>query len=310
MASKVWESVLMLITAGLFTFISSFAIAYFFNNNSVVTIGDSTKISNDQYISIVNVSAFKDIKKLRIDVPYIIDDEGQIKSNTPLNISSVKNNIGTINGTVFEIEKIPSDTNVELIIFTENPLNDEKILIDENENMIDVVYSNEVRNPIQKQLKTIIANAIVYALLIGGFSVWDNRKREQRLTYYKEEKQDIQERSDRLLKDLEASKKETEIIREKTEKNIENFEKIKNEGTKRNILLLAKLNDYRKELNFWRDTIRKVIYQLPNGEEKAEKLINIVTSSLRTYQTNEKNSPDFETLKVLSKIINDNDEDR
>lgn len=63
------------------------------------------------------------------------------------------------------------------------------------------------------------------------------------------------------------------------------------------ILYLARLGDYSKELNFWRDTIRKITYNSTNKNNGTESIIDIVTKSLKTYRT--RGTDDEKTLRQL-----------
>ncbi|KQU24983.1 hypothetical protein ASG65_16790 [Bacillus sp. Leaf13] len=330
MSSRVFESIIMLLVAGIFTFFSGLAVSYFTDYKSVVTIGESTQVAKDQYILPVNLSAFEDLKNLRLSIPGSLTEK-QIKSNKPINIKVVTSNLGTTNGTVFEIKKLPLDSNTELVLLTNKKLNDKEIIVYGNGNKVNVKYAKEMENPLKAQVKTIITNAVMYAILLGVIYYLANRRQDKKIKAFEEERdekikevrenhENIQKimdiREETLNKTMEASSRiveDTKRSMEKLDKKLDEsekaLEKFKIDSKKSQILLLAKLNDYRKELNFWRDTIRKIIYQLPNGDSKAEQLIKIVSKSLKTYQTHEKQEHDFEALKVLSKMIRDMEQD-
>ncbi|MBT2668651.1 hypothetical protein J7J00_24790 [Bacillus sp. ISL-4] len=323
MSSRVFESLIMLVVAGIFTSISGFAVSYFTDYKSVVTIGESTQVAKDQFILPVNLSAFDDLNNLRLSIPGSLTEK-QIKSNKPINIKVVTSNLGTTNGTVFEIKKLPLDSNTELVLLTNKQLNDKEIIVYGNGNKVNVKYANEMENPIKAQVKTIITNAVMYAILLGGIYYLANRRQDKKIKAFEEERdekikevrenhEDIQKlmdfREETLNKAMEDNKISMEKLGAKFGESEKTLEKLKIDSKKSQILLLAKLNDYRKELNFWRDTIRKIIYQLPNGDSKAEQLIKIVSKSLKTYQTHEKQEHDFEALKVLSKMIRDMEQD-
>ncbi|CEG30034.1 hypothetical protein [Peribacillus simplex] len=312
MKDRIWESIITFLITGILTFLSSYGITYFIQKSiSVVTIGDSTKIEEKQFLHLINISAFEDIKNLRISVPSKITEK-QIKSNVPINIKIVKNNIGPTSDSVFDITKIASDSNVELILMTDQPLNAKEVIINNNGNKVDVEYTSELKNPITGQIKSLALNAIMFATLLGLTTYFVTRYQDKRMKKYTDEHEkissELREESDRMNQGY----KQMDQRYKQTEKYLSSLETRLNNSKKRTLLLQAKLNDYRKELNFWRNTIRKIIYQSyesPKGEKKAEQLMEIVSSSLKTYQTNEKQDHDFESLKVLSKMIKDIDED-
>ena len=70
------------------------------------------------------------------------------------------------------------------------------------------------------------------------------------------------------------------------------------------ILLLARLSDYSKELTFWRDTIRKILYSMSKtGKKAAEEVIKEVTATLKTHSTLSESEDDFETIKMASLLL-------
>ncbi|MBU8685520.1 hypothetical protein MOD67_16140 [Bacillus licheniformis] len=264
----------------------------YYNGTSTVTIGQSTKLS-DQYILPISINAYKDIDKLKITFPTKLN-ENQISSNKSLHIKSIDNNIGVDNESTFEITKIAEESSVQLLISTKEAINDKNINVDKNGNNLSVYYEAALLNPAHKQLLSIILNGVLLFLILN-FVLWLTEKRRKR--DYKRMRNLIRD----SRRDLRARARDFETL-----KNDLDREKYK--SAKARILLQAKLNDYKKELGFWRNTIRKVLYEIPDGEKKAEKLIGTVTSSLETYETNEKNQHDFETLKVAAALLRDSDE--
>ncbi|KOR80609.1 hypothetical protein AM232_20715 [Bacillus sp. FJAT-21352] len=324
MPQRIWEGILTFVITGVLAFITNLGITYLVQKDiSIITIGDSTKLEEKQFLHPVNISAFEDIENLRVRVPGIITEK-EIKSNIPINIEIVKNNINSTSDSVFEITKIPADSNVELILITDQSLNDKEIVVNGNGNKVDVEYTSELKNPITGQIISIAAsaflNAFLYTIILGIITYFANKGRDKKIAEVTNKLNEIKEDGENskvsLKEHLAHHKERSDQFEQSSNEALEklellsaDLEKIQTNSMKKQILLQAKLNDYRKELNFWRNTIRKIIYQSPNGEKKAEKLMEIVSSSLKTYQTNEKQNHDFESLKVLSKIIKDIDED-
>jgi hypothetical protein len=69
------------------------------------------------------------------------------------------------------------------------------------------------------------------------------------------------------------------------------------------ILLLARISDYAKELQFWRDTVRKVLYQTSHEQSTSEKLINQVTQALGTHTARTGETLDFDVIKAAAGIL-------
>lgn len=308
MASRVWETVLGSILYGVVIFVFSLIASIFFGSNTIVKIGDSIKVEDDQFFTSININAFEDIDDLRVSIPVTMRTE-QIKSNKSIKIKIIKNNIGTSNGSVLEIDKISSDNNVELILVTNEKISTKEIVVNGKGNEIDVEHAADMEDPIKGEIRSLALNALIYALFMGIAIYVSKRDRDKKIVSSREKIDEVREEM-RVIEEKRLELKE-EIDNQKkvAEDQRKAIDKVSIEAQKRNILLQAKLHDYRKELSFWRDTIRKIIYQLPDGKDKAEQLIRIVSSSLKTYQTNEKQNHDFETLKVLSKWIKDIDQE-
>lgn len=112
-----------------------------------------------------------------------------------------------------------------------------------------------------------------------------------------------------LEKDQAQTNKECDRLTKQSEEMRQSFEDAEKGFRRANLLLLARLSDYAKELTFWRDTLRKAIYQSTKDRNSAEALIRTVTKGLRTYSTLGKNSgiADFENLKLLARYIDVHD---
>lgn len=320
MGKRVLEAVITAALVAFISFISSLTFTYFFDNNSSVKIGMSTELSKRQFVLPIDINTFeKDIKDLRIGLPLPVNEQ-QIKSNQPLNIKIIKNNIGETTGTILEVTKIPSGENVQLVLKTNKSVEGKNVQVYENGNKVDIEYLSKTKNPLQSQLKVLVLSSIIYAILAGITTYLGNKRLNVQTQKLRDDMNDLEktrvkhnqeakETMGELKKHLEESKIKQDDLKNEIKETREAIARTKTESLKKQILLQAKLNDYRKELNFWRDTIRKILYRLPHGEKKAEELFKIISSSLKTYQTHEKDNHDFETLKVLSKMISDIDKE-
>jgi hypothetical protein len=58
-----------------------------------------------------------------------------------------------------------------------------------------------------------------------------------------------------------------------------------------------------KELDFWRDTIRKVLVEMGKTLNDGDSLVELVTRNLKTYSMARK--ADFEQVRVLAGLLRD-----
>ena len=64
----------------------------------------------------------------------------------------------------------------------------------------------------------------------------------------------------------------------------------------------------RRELSFWRDTVRKMLYNSQSEFQTADKVIETVTSTLKTYTTRKLGDENMDELLYLAQLIADSRE--
>jgi hypothetical protein len=308
MWNRIGDAILITILTGILAFLGSAFLTYLLDDNAHAKIGNVSKIGEAQYVVPINIITYKETAKdIYIGIPTAITEK-QLSVNKPVDIQLIKSNIEEKSGTVIKIKEIPQNFSIQLIISTKNAINDSDIEV-RGKNLLSERIS-EAESPLMSQLKTLALSAVLYALIIGGTSYLVNKKAETRVALVKEQQLELKEQLKRSDMLLESTEKDTIAIRESIKHYEDKLTKYQNDSVKKQILLQAKLNDYRKELNFWRNTIRKILYKIPFEEKKVDDLIESISQSLKTYQTNEKNEHDFETIKVLSKMIKDIDNEK
>jgi len=100
----------------------------------------------------------------------------------------------------------------------------------------------------------------------------------------------------RINEDLSRIKQESQGL-------IEQLDQIKNESQRLKLLLVSRLSDYHKELSFWRDTIRKILYGAGKSKSNAEAIINEVTRTLKTFGTTESYDDNFDAIRIAADMI-------
>jgi hypothetical protein len=69
------------------------------------------------------------------------------------------------------------------------------------------------------------------------------------------------------------------------------------------VLLLARLADYAKELEFWRNTMAKFVLAAGGVKQDVEIINKQVTDSLKTFGTRGRGADDFEAIKALAGML-------
>lgn len=108
----------------------------------------------------------------------------------------------------------------------------------------------------------------------------------------------------RLNKNSESNKNEREQLMKEVEKLKEEEDLIKKGHIKFQLLQMAKLRDYEKELNFWKTNISKILYE--DTSINPNKLFNRVTKELKTYGTKDITSEELTMAEYIEKITKNN----
>jgi hypothetical protein len=323
MREKIFETLFTAIIGGIFTFLVPFLYFFFFDNTPEMEIGSSIRVNENQYLIPFDLITYnEEIDELRISVPTTISIK-DFKSNFPLNISINKNTLQSTNGTDISIKDIPSNKNIQLLIGSSEKIDDTKVDITRINGKIHTKLLSKKENPAISQLKELLLMAMLYSVLVGIATYLQIRHRENRIKKAEEKYNEIlmeikahkdksKEKYNEILKEIDFHKEKAEEIEKSRIDALsqlndiqDSIDKEKANSLKRHLLLKSKLYEYRKELSFWRDTVRKLLYQNKSYDNGAEELFKTVSSTLKTYQTHENNQFDYEELKVLTKYLND-----
>lgn len=272
----------VVITAGM-----SFILNYYNMSNGSIGFNQDVKIQNTNY-SIVTIenSSEKLLNELKLNISKDIN----------INDITTSNHINIIIN-----DKFKTNQKVNQIIINDIPdglLTQIFIPMKKNDTFIEIVNPKELNleikdpryatNKIKKIIDESIQTATVYFIVFSFF-------------YYL-----MQQSINTNISKINKLNEEAKEAREKLEKNAKNLEKkskeLKKEHMKIKLLYLSRLQDYAKELTFWRDTIRKIMYETTNKKSDAELIIDTVTKSLKTYHTRNEKDIEFTTLKMLDKL--------
>jgi hypothetical protein len=310
MTKKVMETIISSLLLGALTLAFNLTFSYFFIEKGTIRIGEPIQIGQNQFqisISLMNFSN-KNINNLEIKLPLNVE-ANNIFVSQPIMINKINTNYGNNSGSVYQVSKLASHENITIAIITSNKIDANQVAINNNGNNVEVEYIDKVTSPLKKSIGTWTVNALIYAALFGLTNYITDRRRQKQISEYYDKwernKKEIQEETERMSKRINDQEKERLKILEESEKLNQKIQKIHDTHMKWRVMYLSKLRDFSKELNFWRDTIRKITYKSSENKIDSNELINIVTNNLQTYQTKINAEENYETLKVMSKIFKD-----
>ncbi len=265
------------------------ALSYVTQSKGTVAISPAGTIQQQFYVSvdIANYGA-EPINNIILSIPRSTVIQG-ITSSNPVQLDVLPDAIGT------ELRKRLTISGIE-------PRRVTKLLIpisnQDNDNLVQVINDKQVgltlspvanlESPVATALSSSLQYAIIAAIAYGIYAFWI-------LTDVKHRSDESQKKAVRLEEDIKkAQEKQEELVKESS--------KMQKDVIRVRLLLLARLQDYAKELDFWRDTIRKILYQATHEEMTATTLINQVTETLKTYGTHDRQF-DFEAITMLANLV-------
>lgn len=137
---------------------------------------------------------------------------------------------------------------------------------------------------------------MVYAILFGLATYFVERraiKLQRSLDSVDERLQSSDKKNEDLARTYDEGKKEMKV----------KIRAIEDRVTKQRLYLLARLSDYSRELTFWRDTIRKMLYQAGAEKKTVENILDQVTTTLRTYGTREDWQSELKTIEIAARLL-------
>jgi len=277
--SKTMESIIQALISTIIALILPVVMIMFTQEDGMIFINDPIEIDEGTYIStieLVNYSS-KSFSNLEILVPgkiiEIIKPDGFL--------GEASNGVGDSNFGKFKISTFPAKKQGQLVIkYSAN--HSSRILFNDlgNNKIKESTYDSSL-NPYKSFFKDILVYAVV-------FSVYFLVLQFLRMKYEKEHRNRTEK--------LEISNNELKLELAEIRKEVD---RIKQVATKYRLLYSARISDYKKELEFWQDTIRKIMYS--NCE--SENLFNMVTDNLKTYRTKRKDDDiKFDYLEIVSTL--------
>lgn len=165
---------------------------------------------------------------------------------------------------------------------------------------------DQLESPMRSALVSALFVAFFYALVMSIFAYYVSREYDVFKTRSDGLKVEIEELKKKLdsvcsdtTRDLLASRSDLEAEQLATRKEGKYLRTLL---VKQRLLLQARLFDYSKELDFWRNAIKALLLSSGGEKRSAEELTANVTKALGTYGTNSSNNS-YEAIQVAAKWL-------
>lgn len=256
---------------------------YWFTKEKInITVTPSSYINNE-YVTVISLKNFQNNKSIS-DINLWFDNVIIKNADTDLKNVVNKDNI--------KINDISPDYTGNIIIHSEKEVTEQSLKIELKEKC-NLIFTGFQKESAYIQIINYLGTALIYfiefAIMLYISNTINNKKIEK------------------LEKKIEGEEKVLKLLEQNQEISEKKAKELQKRVMKNKLLLERKISDYSRELNFWKDTIRKVLYGFSKDETKKKDICEIVTNNLKTYRTKEKCK--YSELEDLIEDIKENEEE-
>lgn len=286
--NSVWNITLAVMVSFIMSAALNFGLSYVSRDSGTITVGPSDAIQGKTYLPVA-ISNFSEspLDDIVLSVPSSVASSELISSDS-IRVTDEPNNAATVDRKQISISGIGHNRVVMLQIplANQDQIADVEVM-NAKQKKLTVMPVKDISYPVTRVLLAALLAAIVYAFIFALFMMWEYSNQI-------EMDANLQEVKERL-----ATVEKRGVERENA------MREITSTLNRTKIVLLARMSDYARELRFWRDTMRKVLYGLTGGKEAGEELVKHVSQSLKSYTTiaSADADTDFELMKVLGGLI-------
>lgn len=281
---RVIEGIAIFFASFLITSFVNFFINYATSSSGEITKGAIVQFDDSSYYSleIVNHSN-KSLNDLRVSVPDGFSTN-RIRSNLSLKFELEEStNSGD---SKLSISGIEPESKYLLLLPVQSSTSSDLSVLNNQEFGIGVKEFGSIDNPQWEILKSVAIDALVYSVVVFiGFIF-------------------ISSKIDKTKSNLAESRKTQEKLLRQIEDALNKSNDALNMYRRVKTLMIARISDYSKELEFWRNTIRKIlISDYDKSEDSVEDLLQEISKSLNTQRTLAMDRYNFDEIEVMVNLL-------
>jgi hypothetical protein len=300
---KVYDIAITSLATLVIAFLIQFFGAYFLEiNNGTILI--QQPIALDQPYAILQISNQSDrlIDDLRFSVPRTLQ-LSELVSQPSIQISALDINIVRGGTTIVSISQIQAHQ-ITTILLPLGGVSEETMLRATNyrEKNFTLIDANNIQPPIQRLAVSALTNSIIYTILVSLWALFQMSHIERITKRFRERTDELGARIRQSEEGIHKSVEEGKELESKLDVMRAETSEIRLSVQRQKMILLARVVDYQKELEFWRDTIRKILYTRTKPES-AEEILKVVTENLRTFHTLQTDDTELVTWNALVTLM-------
>mgnify|MGYP002801220870 FL=1 len=267
----------------------------------VVTISPSSELDG-KYLTVISVQNLEESTLSNLSLYFDTDfDVLEIKSSDEFEHQKQ----------YVELEQISPKAKYSVIVWTEQPISKGQIIA-ESDYKTRLDYSND-SSPFLLQILWFIVPFAFITFLATSVQIWvDWKHRIKESQKNLERCNELQQETERIDAERQSQKAELESLKKVADKSSQEYDKqmreLKRDSNEMRLYLLTRISQLHKELSFWRDTVRKMLYNSQNEFQTADKVIDTVTSTLKTYTTRGRSDDNMDEMLYLAQLIADSRE--
>ena len=285
------DNALMVALGFVVTFILTVTINWVTLENGSISIGSPLSISRVWHVPVqIRNYRSKPLPDMEFTVPKPTS-VADIVSSFPVRIEEVASTSGVDTVMKLRITGIQEKRTVDFLVPV-SALEKAELVTFLNANTNDVTLNPPeiLDSPKVRLLKRSLETSIIYAAIFAAY-----------LGIMFRFNQGIHKKIEERRRELEDLKSES--LRIKTESETKVAE-VRKDLKHMQLSLIKRINDYEKELSFWRDAIRRVIYSIGEDKKAAQNFLLQITKGLKTYGTLYlKDEYGFEAVRTMADEI-------
>lgn len=284
--SKYISTIATLVITFIVTLILNSISSYFGGGSGSVSISHPLQEKNGNIVIVsINNYSSKFIDGVILEVPHEVSSKN-FYSDTAVQITDSTSGIGQDNGSVKISQISPRRITTIVISDVKEGTGNSVRAVNAPESGLTLLADDDLETPLHRAIDMALFASIMQAVIvaIGAYYV------ERRMDQIKESLKEIKEKSEEISKQRESLLKEVRDT--------------KGYAAKLRILLLGKISDYSKELDFWRNLIKEITYSGGIRKGDHDKLLHLVKKTLKTYGATD-SLPELEEIKIAASWLRD-----
>ncbi len=297
MKEKIKDTIVSVITTSIIYFVMSLITTSFLSERGCVRVSGLYKNDGSwkQNIELVNYSnEYQNEIYLKTPTTVTIENENNIST-----LLIEKDIVRSEEFILYKINQIQPKSSTIIVVQLKNK--DDKILFTNlKEKKFSLESQGSIENPKYKLFMQLLPNALLYILIYSIsqfiFSFYAGKRQEELI-----------KKHDELTEKIKEKNKKFDEIENTLNKTQSDLKEVELKFHKAVFFLKKQLSDYSKENEFWRNTIRQLLYTGDKKNKKAEQLFETVTSQLQTYTVKSKRDLDLNEIIFVAEELEEFD---